>query len=462
LNIAGQDANGTWHGYYASASIAYFGNNYVQGHATSTDLINWTKDTNNPTLTVGGTSQLDNCTLINGIYYAWSQIVQPGIPYNSIASIPSDVGRLSATSPAGPWSLLPTSTSYRTTAAEGVGTTKGQWADPKMVEALGNVYMYTSIAVDGTTAATQIGCAIATGWTLAQLVKTNEGMLNIPLISDAGLAIQLVSTAVDPFTGADANPIGGNWTQLFTGAAFSPAKLASNFYEGTVAGNNSDSYWNAVSFPNDQWVLFGLDTLADLNCYAGANLRATAGAFASANTYRLYVRGPIGATSKYAITQYVNGVLTALVNETTLPTTSGDVFTASVIGNQVSFYQNGNLINTVVGTGPTSGVAGILATPSVAAGLTGAKISTFSAGGFLSQPSPPSLVYSVPDCRVAPFGPNASRTVQGTTTYDVQTSSNSAVPSKDSRAAGAPVDCRVSPNIPQNSRTPGTYGPGVN
>lgn len=68
--------------------------------------------------------------------------------------------------------------------------------------------------------------------------------------------------------------------------------------------------------------------------------------------------------------------------------------------------------------------------------------------------------YSVPDCRLSPFGPNASRSVQGTLIYDKQTSSNSAIPGVDSRVQGAPVDCRISPNIPQNSRAPGTYGPG--
>lgn len=71
-----------------------------------------------------------------------------------------------------------------------------------------------------------------------------------------------------------------------------------------------------------------------------------------------------------------------------------------------------------------------------------------------------SIPYSVPDCRVAPFGPNGSRNVQNTLIYDVQTSSNPAVPGTDSRAAGAPVDSRQAPNIPENSRTPGTYGPG--
>jgi hypothetical protein len=66
-------------------------------------------------------------------------------------------------------------------------------------------------------------------------------------------------------------------------------------------------------------------------------------------------------------------------------------------------------------------------------------------------------VYSVPDCRVAPSGPNASRTVQGTKIYDVQTSSNSAIPPKDCRVAGAPIACGT---YPQNSRAPGTFGPG--
>lgn len=68
--------------------------------------------------------------------------------------------------------------------------------------------------------------------------------------------------------------------------------------------------------------------------------------------------------------------------------------------------------------------------------------------------------YSVPDSRViTATTPNSSRTVNGTKIYDV--------PKVDSRAAGAPVDSRVAPNIPvasgtypQNSRTPGTFGPG--
>ena len=390
LCVTGQVA-GTWHGYYAALSDAYFNHNYAMGHVTSTDLLTWTKDTNNPTLVMEGVSQLVNCRLINGVYYAYSQIVQPGIPSNATGgSIPNDVGRLSATSPAGPWSLWPTATSYRTIlASEGMGTTKGQWADPWTVEALGNVYTYTSIAVDGTTAATTIGCAIAFNATLAQLVQTNEGVLNTPLISDAGLAIQLNALATDPFSGGDANPIGGNWTQLYTGAAFSPAQRASNFYEGTVAGNNSDSYYNAITWPNDQWVSFTVGALTDLNCFVGADLRTTPGAFASANGYRIFVQGPIGATAICSILKYVNGTPTTLASKNPFTVAVGDIFTVSAISTQISVYQNGNLFLNIVDSSQTSGQAGILATPSVAAGVTGARISSFSGGSLASFTLPP-------------------------------------------------------------------------
>ncbi len=78
---------------------------------------------------------------------------------------------------------------------------------------------------------------------------------------------------------------------------------------------------------------------------------------------------------------------------------------------------------------------------------------------FIATATGGSVAYSVPDCRVPPAGPNSSRTVQGTKIYDVQTSSNSTIPSTDSRVT-KPTDCRVSPNIPQNSRAPGTFAPG--
>lgn len=64
--------------------------------------------------------------------------------------------------------------------------------------------------------------------------------------------------------------------------------------------------------------------------------------------------------------------------------------------------------------------------------------------------------YSVPDCRNYGNFPNSAENINATKMYTIQT---------ESRAAGEPADCRVSKPVPcgtypQNSRTPGTYGPG--
>lgn len=66
--------------------------------------------------------------------------------------------------------------------------------------------------------------------------------------------------------------------------------------------------------------------------------------------------------------------------------------------------------------------------------------------------------YSVPDCRNYGQFPNNSTNVNGTLVYTVQKfESRTAGAPVDSRTAGAPV---ASGTYPQNSRTPGTIGPG--
>jgi hypothetical protein len=60
--------------------------------------------------------------------------------------------------------------------------------------------------------------------------------------------------------------------------------------------------------------------------------------------------------------------------------------------------------------------------------------------------------FSEPDDRNFNSFPNSAIDVQGTETYVVPAKPSHA-PSVDSRAAGAPVDSRVSADIPENSRT---------
>jgi hypothetical protein len=67
---------------------------------------------------------------------------------------------------------------------------------------------------------------------------------------------------------------------------------------------------------------------------------------------------------------------------------------------------------------------------------------------------PGAPVGNVVDCRNYGTFPNKSRDVNGTLIFDVQTSSNPAVPETDSRTFGAPVDSRAFSSVPQNSRTP--------
>ena len=66
--------------------------------------------------------------------------------------------------------------------------------------------------------------------------------------------------------------------------------------------------------------------------------------------------------------------------------------------------------------------------------------------------------YSVPDDRDFAIFPNNERTVQQTEIFDVPAHPSDTAP-KDSRAS-VPVDSRASSSIPENSRTPGTFGPG--
>jgi len=133
----------------------------------------------------------------------------------------------------------------------------------------------------------------------------------------------------------------------------------------------------------------------------------------------------------------------------------GDVWRMAVIGTTWWLFLNGVEYGTgSFGVGALAGKAASLWLGEdnlYDAGLNDLGIINFKAGTVKLS------AYSQPDSRT---NPNSFRVSQDTMIYDVQTSSNPAVPPVDSRAAGAPQDCRVSSIVPGNSRAPGAYGPG--
>lgn len=159
------------------------------------------------------------------------------------------------------------------------------------------------------------------------------------------------------------------------------------------------------------------------------------------NNGKIFVQKITGAFTN------TNGT-TANLGNVTVGMVNGDTLGFSAVGSTLIVTKNGATVLTLSDSGLAGGHPG----PYVF-GTGGGSVFNFQS----SSIGAPASAYSVPDCRITP---NLSRLLQGTLIYDVQTSSNSTVPGVDSRAAGAPVDSRVAPNIPQNSRTPGTFGPG--
>lgn len=458
MNVAGQ-VGSTWYGYYAGDKVGSNGI-YAYGLATSTDLINWTKGPSNPVITFDKPANFfwNYGQQINGTTYGWTIIQLPNTG-SLDTQLPSDIMRFSGPSPAGPFTPLGTTTYYRTTNVDGVNGQNGQVADPCIISHSGNLYLYNTVQATIGGGPGGIEAAIASGMTFSQLIQTYEGVVNIPIPQST---LQLAAGASDTFARANANPIGGNWTAYSTIAgatSFAPGQIVSNQVEGTVIGNNFDSFYTGITWNADQWSQVTAQVSLANSAGIGVLLRANA-----LGAYRLYWQGNLGSAGQYHIQKYTvaGNVFSNLLTQNLgfLTVNVGDVLMGCVVGTTLSIYLNTNLVCQTTDSTWASGSAGIAGAPTTA--LTNVAINNWSGGSIINAPpiNPPAAnVYSVPDCRVAPFGPNASRLVQGTKIFDVQTSSNPAIAPTDSRAS-KPVDSRVSANIPQNSRTPGTFGPG--
>lgn len=392
LAVAGQDASGTWWGYY-SGNTNSSGAGYLTGQAFSTDLVNWSKHANSNvasmssgTMVTGGAwlGAGNFCFLKSGgFYYGWSQtslINNPGAPTPGTTwsgNVPSDIMRWRASNPAGPWIPLGSITYYRTLANEGISiggtaaTALGQVADPTLVEANGAMHLFYTVSPDGEGFATYFEINHATSSvSLAQLVSGYEGIVNIPIPFPGTNKRSFNFTspvASDNFVRAS---LGSNWTQAIApGTTFSALTIDSNFGASSIVGKPSYAFYNQVGSETDQWAQISVKALGggvgSDGCQVASVLRAdpgVSGTFYNAILYG-FTSGPIGTPGQQLYLQkYVNGAVTNLAFASGITAAVGDVITGCVVGSTLSLYYNGYLILVVTDNSVASGKPGAAAT----------------------------------------------------------------------------------------------------
>ncbi len=397
ISVVGKDGGGTWHGYYGTSLSASYVSpplptpyGYGIGHCTSTDLINWTKDPANPPLAMN-TNYPSNFFFqkVGNAYYGWSEGVanpfQVAGSTNLANANPSDILRFCSANLGSGWAQQFTSPAmYRTqNPNEGPGVGSTHIGDVSIVSDGSTLWCFygTNKATGATDS--EINVYVAPGKTITDCVQTYEGVQNYPLTTNAGLALNLVTTQTDSFLRADANPLNGSWANIpITG--YANAQLVSHTVESATASTGM-AVANTNTFGNNQWSQVVLSACANTS-YVGLMLRASTGAD---TWYRAYWNGTSGGgASSIIFDRTVAGVYGSIGNSGTnsgqgVILNNGDVLTFCVIGNVLSFYQNGNLLITAIDGNIASGHPGIFMQPNGAVG--NAAVTTWAGGSFANS-----------------------------------------------------------------------------
>jgi hypothetical protein len=383
LAVAGQ-VGGTFYGYYSGNLNE---GSYQAGQVTSTDLVHWTKTGTSPvsSLSQGNFSSGGawlgeggfNFLEVNGAYYVWGQIFPSGTPgADADAASPLDMGRWSAPSPAGPWTFSGVTTYQRTLPSEGitsgatVNTNLGQIGDPAIVEVSGTTYMFYTGVVNGVTFAGGLCVNLAiVNLPLSTLVRTSEGIQNIPIpFPGATASLNFGTLATDNFVRASLGP---DWTSSFVGSGHAAAQIVSDLVESTTISDDASSFYNAISWPDDQWAQDVVRAFSADNSQVGVTLRVAEDASGSYYRFVLYAAsgGAGSANQSVYITRSSGGAQTAVLGEfSTVTPELGDVITASAVEGQLSLFYNGYLVLTVLDSTLASGAPGFTVLPATAVG----------------------------------------------------------------------------------------------
>lgn len=493
-----------WYGANAGGTVGGL------GLATSTNQgVTWIKFAGNPVI-----ANFDSTKTIKvgNTLYVWGNSTVFGDGGTFPFQFPTDLYR--GTVASNFQSVVLTGASLqRTRSFETTNTGNAQINSPAIVEVNGKSYMFYGCTASGAASGSGFQIALATtNQPISQVVKqaADSGDLPIQLASDnfqrgslganwtqashggmtiaSNVAVPATTGAVD---GASYNAItwpNDQYSEVTAGTGFKAGAGANFIFPLCRVGGTPAAPTYYVAFVENSGTVFIEKTVA------GTTTNLTNPAITitvnDGDVYRLEV---VGTT----ITFYQNGI--PIQSQTDASITSGPAgmgsqaaATASLApislwaGGAPGYSVQGSLGAagagaTISWSGPTSGSVTADANGNYNTNdmlVSGTYTITPSSGSATFSPANSSQTvtnaditgvnftatgaYSVPDCRNFGHFPNASRSVQGALIYDVQTSSNPSVPGVDSRTAGAPVDSRAAGQAPQNSRTPGTYGPGVN
>lgn len=248
------------------------------------------------------------------------------------------------------------------------------------------------------------------------------------------------------------------WSDM-TGFNFAELDIASGSCQADNAdGNTCAEQYTGITWGDDQWAQIKFTHFQNTingDTESSIWLRSDSG---GENAYQFSFAAKGNGTLDVNLNVFVGNsqVAQPLATQSAgVPAEDGDIFRVASIGTTHIIWQNGNVIGVCTDTNVASGAVNIEIT--VNTDVTTVRLNNFSGGNF--APPTPSGAYSVPDDRNYSVFPNNAINVQGTETYTVPAHPSTVVP-VDSRLAGAPVDSRVAAIIPENSRTPGTYGPG--
>jgi hypothetical protein len=207
----------------------------------------------------------------------------------------------------------------------------------------------TDIAVSDTAAG-------VTGWSAASVtVNASSGWRSVVVEVIAAQAQPANTLASDNFNRADGG-LGANWTTV-TGFD-APTIVSGSVQDPSAQGTDAEAFYNAVSFPADQWAqVNALKAITATSRVTGVLLRQDTGG--APTCYRVVARGPLGTTATVEISKLVAGTFTSLASTTTT-VNQGDTLYGEVQGSTIVAKVNGTQVLSATDTDIASGAAGIV------------------------------------------------------------------------------------------------------